>query len=212
MVANNILEVYTLIFGWNMYQVIWDILVGSGLALIPFIAAVVSSFKDNYEGGSAESAVKGVEICVISMIIVMMLCVIPYKGMPMKLSTVQYTLATPDCHPPANLTGTGDKTRPAFDEGFKNMGAIEAHKPVAWSLVEFISSAITHSVIKSMSCVNNYEFMLVRIGQITIQDSVLRARVKEFTEACYKKAINRYEKNPLALPADISPVDDIDWI
>lgn len=212
MVANNLLEIYTLLFGWNMYEAIWDVLVGSGLALIPFIAAVISNFRENYEDSDAETTIKGLEIKVVSMILVLMLCVIPYKGWEIDLATVRYDLEIPDCNPPANTEGQGDNTATAYDDSFADMGGIEVYKPVAWSFVEFLSSAITHTTIKSMSCVNNYEFMLMRISQISVQDPELRQRVRDFHEVCYKKALERFEANPLALPANISAVQDVDWI
>jgi hypothetical protein len=212
MVANNILEIYTLIFGWHMYDVIWDVFVGSGLALIPFIAAVITNFRDSYEDGDIQSTIKALEINVVSMILVLMLCVIPYKGMEGKLATVQYDLANPDCHQPANVVGNGDNTGTAYDDSFRDMQTLSAYKPVAWSFVEFLSTTITHTTIKSMSCVNNYDFMLMRISQITIQNPELRERVRDFEEVCYKKALERFYANPLTLPANISPVDDIDWI
>lgn len=212
MVANNLLEIYTLLFGWNMYEAIWDVLVGSGLALIPFIAAVITNFRDNYEGSDAESTIKGLEIKVVSMILVLMLCVIPYKGWEIDLATVKYNLEIPDCNPPANTKGQGDNTGTAYDDSFTDMGGIGVYKPVAWSFVEFLSSAVTHTTIKSMSCANNYEFMLMRISQITIQDPGLRQRVRDFHEVCYKKAIELYHENPIPLAANISPVQDVDWI
>lgn len=212
MVANNLLEIYTLLFGWNMYVAIWDVLVGSGLALIPFIAAVINNFIENYEDGDAESTIKGLEIKIVCMIVVLMLCVLPYKGWDIQLSTVQYNLETPDCNPPANTEGQGNNTSTAYDDTFSDMGALQVYKPVAWSMVEFLSSAITHTTIKSMSCVNNYEFMLMRISQITIQDPKLRQRVRDFTEVCYKKALARFESNPIALPSNVAVTDDIDWI
>ncbi|MAE91078.1 MAG: hypothetical protein CMI67_16085 [Pelagibaca sp.] len=212
MVANNLLEIYTLLFGWNMYEAIWDVLVGSGLALIPFVAAVITNFRDNYEGSDAESTIKGLEIKVVSMILVLMLCVIPYKGWEIDLATVKYDLEIPDCNPPANTEGTGDNTATSYDDAFADMGGLQVYKPVAWSFVEFLSSAITHTTISSMSCANNYEFMLMRIGQITIQNPELRERVRDFNEVCYKKAIERYHANPIPLAANISPVQDVDWI
>lgn len=212
MVANNLLEIYTLLFGWNMYEAIWDVLVGSGLALIPFIAAVITNFRDNYEDSYAESTIKGLEIKVVSMILVLMLCVIPYKGWEIDLATVKYDLEIPDCNPPANTEGQGDNTTTAYDDSFADMGGIGVYKPIAWSFVEFLSSAVTHTTIKSMSCVNNYEFMLMRISQITIQDPELRQRVRDFHEVCYKKALERFVLNPIALPANISAVQDVDWI
>ena len=212
MVANNLLEIYTLLFGWNMYEAIWDVLVGSGLALLPFVAAVISNFKDNYERGDAKSAIKQLEITVVGMILILMLCVIPYKGFTINLATVKYDFEIPDCNPPANLQGDGNSTSTAYDDTFSDMAGMDVHKPVAWSFVEFVSTAVTHTTIKSMSCVNNYEFMLLRISQITIQDPELRERTRDFHEVCYKKAIERFEANPTALAPNISEVEDIDWI
>lgn len=212
MVANTLLEIYTLMFGWNMYEAIWDVLTGSGLALIPFIAALITSFRDNYERGDAESTIKDLEMKVVGMILVLMLCVIPYKGWDTDLSTVQYNLETPDCNPPDNTEGQGDNTATAYDDTFADMGGMQVYKPVAWSFVEFLSSALTHTTISSMACVNNYEFMLMRTSQITIQDPELKERVRDFHEVCYKKALERFEQNPVALAPNISPVEDVDWI
>lgn len=212
MVANNLLEIYTLLFGWNLYEAIWDILVGSGLALIPFVVAIITNFRDNYNSSDAESTIKDLEIKVVSMILVLMLAVIPFKGWKIDLATVQYNLEIPDCHPPANAQGQGDNTSTAYDDTFSDMGGLEVYKPVAWSFVEFLSSAVTHSAISSMTCVNNYEFMLMRISQVTIQDPELRQRVRDFHEVCYKKGLERFEANPITLPVDISEVQDIDWV
>lgn len=212
MIANNYLEIYTLMFAWNLYEAIWDVLVGSGLALLPFIGAVIANFRDNYENGDAQSAIRQLEINIAGMILVMMLCVIPYRGFTIELETVRYDMEIPDCNMPANTEGDGDNTGTEYDNTFADMNGLDVHKPVAWSMVEFISSALTHSTIKSMSCVNNYEFMLMRIAQIEITDKELRERVRDYHEVCYKKAMERYEVNPIALPVNISQVEDIDWI
>jgi hypothetical protein len=212
MVANTLLEIYTLIFAWNMYGAIWDILTGSGLALIPFVAALLNNFIENYKDGDAESTVKDLELRIVGMILVLMLCVIPYKGFSVSLATVKYDLATPDCNPPANVTGTGNNTGTAYDSSFAGSSGMDVYKPVAWSFVEFLSSAITHSTIKSMSCANNYQFMLLRISQITIQSEELKGRVKDFASVCYNKAIDRFKINPVILPPTISAVEDIDWL
>ena len=212
MVANNLLEIYTLLFAWNMYEAIWDVLTGSGIALIPFIVAVVTNFRDNFQNGAAETTIKDLEVKIISMILVLVLCVIPYKGWGVDLQTIKYDIEMPDCNPPPNTEGDGGEGSDVYQDSFDNIGGLEIHKPVAWAFVEFLSSAITHTTIKSMSCANNYEFMLMRIGQVSIQDPTLRERVREFREVCYKKAVERFDLNPVILPANISPVQDVDWI
>ena len=222
MVANNLLEIYTLMFAWNMYEAIWDLLTGTGLAFVPFIAAVVSSFKDNYSSdhGSAKSAVASLEVSTIGMILVLMLCVIPFQNKDIKLSTVKYSFAVKDCNPPANsdVSGTGDNTNTGFDDGFSDVsGGFTIHRPLMWSFAETLSSAITHSAIQSMTCANNYDYMLLRVASASFSEP-LKERVIDFTQACYKVAMSEIEKNPL-LAASIetassgySRVQDIDWI
>ena len=212
MVANTILEIYTQIFAWNMYGAIWDTLNGSGLALIPFVAALVNNFVDNYHDGEASRSIKELEMKGISMILVLMLCVVPYPGQPVTLSTLKYDLATPDCYPTANTTGAGNATGTGYDGSFGASSGMTVYKPVAWFFVEFLSSAITNTTIKSMSCANNYSFMLMRIGQIKITDDAIKERVSDFSSVCYKKALQRYEINPTPLATPVFPVDDIDWI
>lgn len=226
MIANTYLEIYTLMFGWNMYEAIWDVLVGTGLALIPFIVAVVSTFKENYSSGKANETVKSMETTLLGMILVLMLCVIPYKNMSTTLSGVRYEVTVQDCGtasntntPSSTASGNGDNTQTGFDSTMSDLQTWQVHKPVAWTLVETVSTAISHTSIKSMTCVNNYEFMLMRIANVTIQDETLRNDIQNFYEACYKPALNKYKTNP---PVDINgnpivltnvePYEDIDWM
>lgn len=213
MVANNFVEIYTLMFGWGMYGAIWDILTGSGIALVPFIAAIITSVSDGLtQGGTAQDVLSNIEMKVISTILVLMLCVIPFTGWGTTLATTQYEIAVNDCHPPSNLSGTGDDTDTGFDDTFSGMSSLEIYKPVAWSLVTLISSAVTNTAIKSMQCVNNYEFLLMRMSNIKVQDSNLRERIGDFYEQCFLVAHARHKAIGGAVPSDVSEMSDIDWI
>jgi len=216
MVANNFIEVYTLLFAWQMYTGLWDILAGSGLALIPFVAAIFSSAKNGYRRGEAQSAIADLEMSVMSMLVVLIICVIPYNGFGASLSTIQYSLDSPDCQvralPASDREGTGDDVAPLYDSTFSSMAGTTVSRPVLWSLVQKLSTAVTHATVSSMGCVNNYSFMLTRISSIKITDADLRQRIKRFHSACYKTAIDRYSANPAPIPADVSEVDNIDWM
>lgn len=213
MVANNLVEIYTLMFGWGMYGAIWDILTGSGLALIPFIAAIITSVSDGMsQGGAAQDVLRFIETKIIATIIVLMLCVIPFTGWGTTLATTQYEIAVNDCNPPANVSGTGDDTDTGYDDTFAGMADLEIYKPVAWSLVTLISSAVTNTAIKSMQCVNNYELLLVRMGEITIQNEVLKRQISRFYEQCYLVAQARHEEINGVVPADVTEWADVDWI
>ncbi|WP_444928280.1 conjugal transfer protein TraG N-terminal domain-containing protein (plasmid) [Microbulbifer sp. TRSA002] len=214
MVANNLIEVYSLMFAWGMYGAIWDILTGSGIALVPFIVAIISNFADSYTAGNdADDVIRDLEFRVVAIVLVLILCVIPYKGWGVSLSAVKYDIAVNDCNPPPNTQGDGDDTGTSLDDRFSSMGGgLEIHKPVAWSLITFISSAITNTAIKSMQCVNNYEFLLMRMSNITVQNDVLRERLGDFYEQCYLLAQSRYKAIGGTVPANVTEQEDIDWI
>ncbi len=216
MVANNFIEVYTLLFAWQMYTGLWDILAGSGLALIPFVAAIFSSAKHGYQRGEAQSAIADLEMSIMSMLVVLIMCVIPYNGFGASLSSIQYSLDSPDCQvralPDSEKEGTGDDVAPLYDSTFSSMATTTVSRPILWSLVQKLSTAITHATVSSMGCVNNYSFMLARISSIKIQDQKLRERIKHFHSVCYKTALDRWNENPIALTDTVSEVENIDWM
>jgi len=214
MVANNLIEIYTLIFAWNMYGAIWDVLTGTGLALIPIVAVIFMTFREGFEKGSdAKHIVRAIEIRVVSLILVLMLCVLPFRGWSVSLATARYDIAVNDCNPPSNLKGDSMATGTKADATFSSLSGLTVYRPVAWSLVELTSSAITNTTIKSMQCANNYDFLLLRIANSRLQDSVLRNRLMDFYELCYKTAYHRFLENPpQPLPTNLSEVENVDWI
>lgn len=221
MVANSLLEIYTIIFGWTLYDAIWDVLVGTGAALVPFVAAVVSSMKEGYEKGDTKSAMRNMETSVIGMVIVLVLCVIPWSGFGMEVSTVKYDVSIPDCNMAsygAEATeGAGDDTGTSYDTMFPELGGIPAYRPVAWSLVELFSTAVVHSTIESIQCVNNYNYMLMRIGAVTFEDmeegeaSGLRQRVTDFYQTCYQKSLATQNAATVALPGGLETHEEVIW-
>ena len=221
MVANNLIEIYTLIFAWNMYGAIWDVLTGTGLALIPFIVMIFLTFKEGFERGTdAKSIVRAAEIRLISLILILMLCVLPFKGWGVQLATVRYDVAVNDCNPPSNLQGAGNSTGTGADAligttlSKDNAGnALVIYRPIAWSLVELVSTALTNTTIKSMQCVNNYDFLLVRIGNTKVINPQLRDRLSNFYEQCYKTANSLFVANPPEpFPVNPSEVQKTDWM
>ena len=215
MVANSIIEIYTLLFAWDVYNGIWDVLTGTGLALIPFFLAILSSAKESLEG-DAEDAVADLEVSMISMMLVLIFCVIPYGGFTNDLSSVAYTLDLPDCQVrnlPANeKNGTGDNVGGLYDTTFGDMATTTVRRPILWVVSQKISGGITQGAIRSMECVNNYALLLARIAENKITDPTLLTQIADFTEVCYLKAVDRFNENPVALPNGLHEVEKTDWI
>lgn len=213
MVANNLVEIYTLIFAWNMYGAIWDVIAGTGLALIPVLVLIIVSFKEGYEYElSVKETIAYLEVRLITLILVLMFCVIPYQGWKSDLASVRYDVAVNSCqvaeNPPKNLAEAG------MDDSIFNGtgGGLEVYKPIMWTFVSHVSTALTNTTIKSMQCVNDHDILLTQMSGIKIQQPDLRKRVSEFHEVCYKAAYNAFQKDPVSLTAETSMTEDVNWI
>lgn len=220
MFANNVQEIYTLLFGWKMYEAIWELLVATGLAFIPFLMAVYNAFSGGVTGtivGSRAGQAQGeLEMSIFAMILVLMLGVIPWSGFGgTSMGSMDYGIETPYCPVSiqANnpLDGDADNTQTQNDAAFNSMTSYTVSPPPLWSLVMLLSSAITNSAIASIDCINNYDFLLARMRSIELTDAVTVERVNEFNSVCYQLALEDFNKSPLSIPADASMLDRPDW-
>lgn len=216
MVANNLLEIYTLMFGWKTYGVIWSILTETGLALIPFIALLISIFKMAWEESDSKELVLNLEVSIGGMLLVLMFCVIPFPGADFSLKTVQYSLNVSDCNYSGVTEGVGGNTDSAYDQVFDTIAgtsaqALEVNKPIGWMAVEYISSAITHTVIKSIGCSNDYNYFLSKLAQVEFTKK-LDQRISDFTDNCFRPAKKKFDEINGPQPADTTLVQQADWI
>ena len=223
-VANSILDIYVSVFSWNLYSVAWDTLNGTGLSLIPFGMAIIANVARNYSDLDSEESVRSLEWDIFSMILVLIFCVIPYQSFSTDVDSVQYNMSLADCNPPpTGLTGSGGATGTQADAVFSDFqgggstmpggAGLDVNRPVLWALVDYVSTAMTNTLIRGIGCSNNYEFLLLRMASVSISDTLLKERVQDFSANCYRPAIARWNENPLAsYPANPDHWERIDWI
>ena len=195
MIATSLVDIYTTLMSWRLYTVLWDILNGTGLAYIPFIVAIISSMKDVYEN-SPDKAIAKLEMNIFGMIIVLMLVVIPYMDFDVELGDVQYSVTNTSCNV-ADATGTGDATGKAADTVFSDFAGAgqEGNMPVAWALVQYISSSVTYTTIKQMGCAFDHQKLLMDLSRVTVRDDEVANRLEGFAQQCYKAALSDLEQN-----------------
>ena len=51
MSVDSYLELFTTLFGWAFYGVLWDVLVGTGIVYLPFLGILIDNWRDPAEGG-----------------------------------------------------------------------------------------------------------------------------------------------------------------
>ena len=51
MSVDSYLELFTTLFGWTFYGVLWDVLVGTGIVYLPFLGILIDNWRDPAAGG-----------------------------------------------------------------------------------------------------------------------------------------------------------------
>ena len=56
MSVDSYLELFTTLFGWAFYGVLWDVLVGTGIVYLPFLGILIDNWREPAEGGQFGNA------------------------------------------------------------------------------------------------------------------------------------------------------------
>lgn len=218
--VDSYLELFTTLFGWAFYGVLWDVLVGTGIVYLPFIGILIDNWRDPAEGGEFGSAtalsLRRMEIELFIALFVVVLAGQPSSLTALNAGTLQYT-------PPATLTdpdpasATVDAPSSSYGStGFR--GSPETvNLPIWWYAVLAAASGINHAVIEGLPSAADLRSYEQQARLATIADPQLRAEVSQFFSDCFVPARSRYQASAFRTPAidDILQeygVDDPDWL
>ena len=51
MSVDSYLELFTTLFGWAFYGILWDVLVATGIVYLPFLGILIDNWREPAEGG-----------------------------------------------------------------------------------------------------------------------------------------------------------------
>ncbi|MEJ1416243.1 MAG: conjugal transfer protein TraG N-terminal domain-containing protein [Candidatus Sedimenticola sp. (ex Thyasira tokunagai)] len=209
MATGSFLELYLTIFGWLMYDNLWDILADTGLLYLPFLGLFISHVRkpmESMEGMDAASASQNrIEVDIAFMLTVIVLAGAPFFDLaPASLDYTKPCTAT---------TVSGGATGTNYDAEFNaaGLGGAIARVPPWWYAVMAVSSGITAAAVGSIPCSNDYRMTRYKLNTKNIQDPRLKRELQEFATACYMPSRSDYLANKPALPAGISE-DDTEWL
>lgn len=181
------LEAFTTIFGWMQFQNLWDILVFSGIAFIPFLIIVIRAFVDNYTGQEAKAgsrkSVHMMEVEIVKALSVVVLAAQPIW--PLALSELEFENT---CNQTPGISGIEDTTySDAFD-------LTNASVPVWWYGTMAISKGITGAAIAGIGCPEEMVRTRLTIDEQRISDPEVAQNVQRFTNECFIPARSRYQR------------------
>lgn len=220
MAVDSYLELFTTLYGWLFYGIIWDVLVSTGIVLLPFIGIVLDNIIDSYRDYEPEDAalfaLRGIEVEVIIAFIVITLAGNPFFDF--NANEITYT--------PPSLLGGGPphgQTSAAVN-GFSTFATISfaghpasVKVPPWWYGVAQLSSGTNRAIMEGVPAVLDYRNYMTEINTMTIEDPLLRQQTNDFYRDCFVPARSKYYREKPSTPIIAALIathgeDDVDWM
>lgn len=220
MLADTPLEIWTTAIGWTWYNILWDIVTATGIVFIPFVAMLVTAWRDAYvaggEQGAAARCVREMESKVYMALLVIIFAGLPCPLTPVSPATTQYTptATVADPNPP---TADGSNSGDTFGQSFGALKNQSADVPFWWYAVMKLSSGINQAAMAGIgSGLTGLRELQQQSGLLAIADPALRAETIRFYNECYIPARTKFmsaEPSPVAAAAiKTHGVEDTEWI
>lgn len=220
MTVDTPLALYTTLFGWQFYNTIWDALVGSGLAFLPFLGLLISNFVESRtDGDLTESRPRNAVTRVETQLVLMML-VIVLAAQPNNLTTLSPT--TVSWVPPPSILNdlealetvdaNDDADQHTYGEdGFSEYAGLDRIPvPFWWYAVQAVSQGMNRAIIDEFPDAEGIRDVDQVARLINISDPALRAETSDFYTQCYVPARSRYDAERPDLGG--LPPEDTQWI
>ena len=222
MTVDSTLSLFTTLYGWQFYGVIWSVLTSTGIAFLPFFFILVQTFIDiRTEGDFTRSApdifVSRIETKVLMMFVVIILAAQPSSFTRLSVSSLQYhphqTWIDPTPPVPQTVASSGS-TFGTSGGGFSCFsssacgmsGGVEV--PVWWYATMAISQGINRSVLADMPELQDIRSFIKSVQWMNIDDPALRAESSLFYSECYIPAkASFYRDRPPTVSAN-----SVDWL
>lgn len=210
MAVSSHIEIFLTLFGWIMYDNIWDVIMETGMAYLPFIGLfaknIAGPVKSQEARDASSTSLRRIEMDLFAMLTVVVLCVQPV--LTIKYTGVSFTKA-------CSKTGavTAGKTGTTYDSTFTkaNLGGVDPQIPVWWYAVLAVTGGLNDAIVMAIPCTPDIRTMAVKLDNSRIKDPRLRRQVQQFYRDCYIRALDKHMSSNASYPKG-KTIDDLYWI
>lgn len=193
-------SVYTELYGWLYYSLVWDVVLLSGLHLLPPIVLLVTVIAETRERGglsftNPDAVISALETRAILMLMAYGLFVIPTVNVDQ--NTFEYAepvsifndTAADRVYGDTNTTLDGSATNPL------GAGATTTEIPILWYLVSQINHGITYTVMANVDARGDGFRGLKRAMDIAqVENPGTKELLNRFNNECYIPALAIYDE------------------
>jgi len=206
MSAGSFIEMFMTVFGWQLYNIVWDVMSSTGLAYIPILAAIIDNVVKPMESQESKSAasvsLRRLEVDLIRIVVVIAVCIQP--TFTINFSSLSHFNA---CE---NRTVTASEGVAKDIYGNMSIANTAAKAPAWFYLVMTVSGAINDYVVTSLPCSLDVRELNYQTSLVKITDSHLKTQVKDFVNECYEPAKTDFFENQTELPSSVDS-EDLTW-
>ena len=175
--VDSYLELFTTLFGWAFYGVLWDVLVSTGIVYLPFLGILIDNWREPAQGGEFGSvtglSLRRMEIELFIALLVVVLAGQPAALTPLNASTLSYAPQATVADPTPATATTSDPQGTYGVTGFTGSPAT-VNLPVWWHAVLSMSSGLNHAVIAGLPAASDRRTYEQQARLATITDPRLR--------------------------------------
>lgn len=196
MPAASIIDLYTSLLAWYMYEAMWSFITGTGLVMLPFLVAIIKTVVEDSEKEKkvVRQFVRTLEFRIYSMLAVMVFCAQP--TIILYTTNLEYThLACVSSEDVGSVIKTAERIEygntntnaDGYADHFQStLNGGEVKMPLWWYWFGKLAHAATLSLKFELPCNPDFKTMADSISKIDIDKPVLRDEVLQFHRDCYK--------------------------
>lgn len=217
MSVTGYLALYTTLLGWQQYQNLWSIAVGTGLIYLPFVAIILKATLEPYTSmgakDAAQIAIRRMTIQVLAAFVVIVFAAEPCVSLDP--TVLHYTPVCVDNEQPATPGNTGT----TYDNTFPVATGVKV--PIFWYLVMALANGVTTAASQGLPCAPiDFRELHSQLDLAKIQDPQLKQEVNDFYNDCYLPAYSSYlskqlspeQQNAIQQSIQQNGADDVGWL
>jgi len=219
MIVNDAFELYTTVMGWHINNGLFQLMMGTGIILIPFAVIIggniIEARNNRDKDDIGVSFFNKTEMQLYVAFFVLLLCVNPMVNL--SVSNVKAMDST--CAP-----GDGGSTPDVAENAYRNtgttydqvqeldLGADTIKIPVIWYVWDYVASSLSLSAKAALPCQTDIRRISTIVSTTKIENMNLADEFGMFMRDCWRPSLNRYlHDKPPAYTMGGAPADDIEW-
>ncbi len=194
MAVDSYLELFTTLFGWQWYGVIWDVLSDTGIIYIPFIIIVIETWRKAARGGSYgnvhDLALRSLEIEFYVAIFVALIAGPPAVTLTPDMLRYEPPPTLTEANPPVATPSTPQSN---YGSAGAFSGTPTSVKiPVWWYTVLALSKGFNHAILAGIPDAPGIRQVQQQATLTTITDPKVREEAAQFYAECFVPARSKF--------------------